>query len=390
MASELVFIPEGEKDVDALRQIGLIATCNSGGAGKWRKEYNQWLSGKNVVVLPDNDRQGREHSETYGNPTISWMHRDALGLQEDGKAYDPFGSLIYNVQPPSSGPPPSMPFYGPGYSGASWSTFTNANNFSSGCMLDGAPANCSSVLGSHSVNIEHVNYPGAPDGALVTAGHQTWVPGQDSGTVNLAGTQDSSVTIYGGEGHFESDGSEQQVETFLNLLPLIPQNSQPLPSDLKDRVSNVVNNPKTDCADFIKKLIGNLKGKAFSDNPMKLFERVQQEKGFRLGNTGKYAGLSGMPDGKRQVTIRPVDSTADARLSEHQAYAYAVTALNELMHQAKNSGLYLDRELAVAIFPLLSGELQAAHPLPKTNDVDTNSAYFHSLFNLHCRSITGE
>ena len=31
-----------------------------------------------------------------------------------------------------------------------------------------------------------------------------------------------------------------------------------------------------------------------------------------------------------------------------------------------------------------------AHPLPKTSDVDTNSAYFHSLFNLHCRSLTGE
>jgi putative DNA primase/helicase len=29
-----VFIPEGEKDVDALRGLGLIATCNSGGAGK--------------------------------------------------------------------------------------------------------------------------------------------------------------------------------------------------------------------------------------------------------------------------------------------------------------------------------------------------------------------
>jgi len=67
-----------------------------------------------------------------------------------------------------------------------------------------------------------------------------------------------------------------------------------------------------------------------------------------------------------------------------------VTALNELMHHAKKSGVYLDRELAVAIFPLLSSEQQAAHPLPQTSDVDANSAYFHSLFNLHCRSLTGE
>jgi len=150
-----------------------------------------------------------------------------------------------------------------------------------------------------------------------------------------------------------------------------------------------VNNPNTDCAEFIKKLIGNLKG-AFSDDPIKLFERVEKGKGFRLGNTGKYAGLSGITSGKREVTIRPVSSTTDPRLSEHQAYAYAVTALNELMHHAKNSGVYSDRELAVAIFPLLSSDQQAANPLPRTNDVYTNSAYFHSLFNLHCRSLTGE
>jgi len=169
-----------------------------------------------------------------------------------------------------------------------------------------------------------------------------------------------------------------------------PRNSQRLPENLEEKVANVVNNPKTDCADFIKKLIGNLKGEAFSDNPMDLFKRVEKEKGFRLGETGKYAGLSDMPNGKRLVTIRPVDSTADPKLSEHQAYAYAVTALNELMHHAKKSGMYLDRELAVAIFPLLSPELKAANPLPQTSDVYTNSVYFHSLFKLHCRSLTGE
>ena len=94
----------------------------------------------------------------------------------------------------------------------------------------------------------------------------------------------------------------------------IPQNPQPLPTDLKDRVANIVNNPNTDCAEFIKKLIGNLKGNAFSDDPMKLFERVENERGFRLGNTGKYAGLAGITSGKREVKIRPVGSTADPRL----------------------------------------------------------------------------
>jgi len=123
---------------------------------------------------------------------------------------------------------------------------------------------------------------------------------------------------------------------------------------------------------------------------MKLFERVEEGNGFRLGNTGKYAGLSGITSGKREVTIRPVSSTTYPRLAEHQAYAYAVTALNELMHQAKNSGVYSDRDLAKGIAKSITADQLAANPLPRTSDVETNSEYFHSLFNLHCRSLTGE
>lgn len=34
--AETVFIPEGEKDCDNLRKLGVAATCNPMGAGKWR------------------------------------------------------------------------------------------------------------------------------------------------------------------------------------------------------------------------------------------------------------------------------------------------------------------------------------------------------------------
>jgi 5S rRNA maturation endonuclease (ribonuclease M5) len=67
---EPVFIPEGEKDVDALRKLGFVATCNSGGAGKWRDEYNRWLSERDVVVLPDNDAQGEEHAQKVANSLL--------------------------------------------------------------------------------------------------------------------------------------------------------------------------------------------------------------------------------------------------------------------------------------------------------------------------------
>src|SRR5690625_2280409 len=44
----VVFVVEGEKDADRLASVGLVATCNSGGAGKWRKEYNASLKGRKV------------------------------------------------------------------------------------------------------------------------------------------------------------------------------------------------------------------------------------------------------------------------------------------------------------------------------------------------------
>jgi uncharacterized protein (DUF927 family) len=53
--TETVFICEGEKDVHALEALGLLATCNPMGAGKWRPEYSETIRGRRVVLPPDND-----------------------------------------------------------------------------------------------------------------------------------------------------------------------------------------------------------------------------------------------------------------------------------------------------------------------------------------------
>jgi len=59
-----IFIVEGEKDVETLRSLGLCATTNRGGAGKWRDEYADDLKGAgSVVVIPDNDEPGRKHAQ---------------------------------------------------------------------------------------------------------------------------------------------------------------------------------------------------------------------------------------------------------------------------------------------------------------------------------------
>lgn len=62
----VVFIVEGEKDVDNLAAIGVPATCNAMGAGKWPEELNEHFRGANVIILPDNDDPGRKHKDVVG------------------------------------------------------------------------------------------------------------------------------------------------------------------------------------------------------------------------------------------------------------------------------------------------------------------------------------
>jgi putative DNA primase/helicase len=63
-AGKPVVVVEGEKDVHTLERLGLTATCNPGGAGKWIKGYSPPFRGADVVILPDNDPPGRDHAET--------------------------------------------------------------------------------------------------------------------------------------------------------------------------------------------------------------------------------------------------------------------------------------------------------------------------------------
>lgn len=58
----VIVVCEGEKDVEALRAAGQVATCNPMGAGKWRDEYTEALRGAHVVIVADRDEPGRNHA----------------------------------------------------------------------------------------------------------------------------------------------------------------------------------------------------------------------------------------------------------------------------------------------------------------------------------------
>lgn len=64
---EVIYIVEGERDVHSLEALGLTATCNSGGAGKWKPQYSETLAGAKVCILPDNDGPGRKHGIQVAN-----------------------------------------------------------------------------------------------------------------------------------------------------------------------------------------------------------------------------------------------------------------------------------------------------------------------------------
>ncbi len=63
LMADPVVITEGEKDADNVRALGYTATCNAGGAGKWLDAYSEFLTGKNIIVIPDNDDPGKKHAE---------------------------------------------------------------------------------------------------------------------------------------------------------------------------------------------------------------------------------------------------------------------------------------------------------------------------------------
>lgn len=63
----VIYVAEGEKDVDALWEAGFAATCNPMGAddgkgSKWKPNMTQVLAGQRVVVIEDNDEPGRVHA----------------------------------------------------------------------------------------------------------------------------------------------------------------------------------------------------------------------------------------------------------------------------------------------------------------------------------------
>lgn len=91
LAAEIVFIAEGEKDCDVLSEWGFIATCNAGGAGKWRPQWGPYFKDKTVLVLPDYDEPGLKHARQVAETLREYARFLAIIPWPKGKdAFDYF------------------------------------------------------------------------------------------------------------------------------------------------------------------------------------------------------------------------------------------------------------------------------------------------------------
>ncbi len=88
---QTTFLNEGEKSADAIRGLGLLATCNVGGAGKWKPEYTAALADMDVVILSDNDADGQKHANTVAAALMGTADRVRVLNLGAGKrlGYDP-------------------------------------------------------------------------------------------------------------------------------------------------------------------------------------------------------------------------------------------------------------------------------------------------------------
>jgi hypothetical protein len=95
-AGKIVLVCEGEKDTDNVRQLGLTATTNPGGAGKVSAELLDPLRGAHIVISPHNDEAGRKHRDITGRNLQGLAARVQVltlpGLADKGDVSDWIGN----------------------------------------------------------------------------------------------------------------------------------------------------------------------------------------------------------------------------------------------------------------------------------------------------------
>jgi hypothetical protein len=87
LEAPIVFVAEGEKDVETLREHGFVATTNAGGSeAPWLPSYTQTLASREVILIPDADEPGRRRVLKIARALIN--HAAAITVFDPGPSKD--------------------------------------------------------------------------------------------------------------------------------------------------------------------------------------------------------------------------------------------------------------------------------------------------------------
>lgn len=108
-----IWVVEGEKDVDTLTDMGIVATTMPGGAGKWLDIHTEALSGATVEIIADNDEVGLKHAKDVfsklnnaGCNAAVWVcpnHKDITDHLDAGLPLDELNELPQQENPDVEG-----------------------------------------------------------------------------------------------------------------------------------------------------------------------------------------------------------------------------------------------------------------------------------------------
>lgn len=122
-ADRTVYVVEGEKDANAIAQLGYLATTSPGGAGKWgavAEHAQEVLRGRDVIVIADADDVGRKHALEVAD-SLRDVARSVVAMQcpaphKDASDLLAAGCKLAELEPLATKtedePPPANPWMG--------------------------------------------------------------------------------------------------------------------------------------------------------------------------------------------------------------------------------------------------------------------------------------
>ena len=361
--------------------------------------------GKDITYVPANGLvyPMQMQDQPYSSPTsyLTSVSRDPLGIQENGSAYDPFGNLVANVQPPSGGPPGYTPTYGPPY-GFGSNSFTNANNLATGCNYQGRPMDCNSAMVATMGVAFAANLPGAHlDMALGEQQYSRYVTAEFAAAAQAK--KQTNPPKLKDVTQIERD-THRRIKRRLGSNPFGIGAEGNTPFDLftiDSLVSKALTTP--DCIDFYTVVLG---GVSNSDNPL-------LENGNLQAIFTKFLGqMNGMFTRTRPHNTGPANAYAIGTIGVGKgAYIYiaegsqpgqekmdAFFTIGELFHLAGSTGYYTDEQLSNVIHSSKFGtgyektlDPRANPYSQKYNSMDRDrvadfSYYFHHIQESRCFS----